>query len=249
VYECSDIPASSASLKHHIPQGHLVGASTSQHQPEPYWPAAESLASASMALMLDEVDYGLILLLADGRVAFMNHAARSELSQSDWLTIKGDVLTIAHSQNADALRLALYDARSKAKRSLITLGWGATLRSLAIVPLMPMKFPPTTLVVLGKSKTCEDLSIQCFAANFGLTLAEVAVLKMLCAGVSPADIAEYNGVAISTVRTQIHSIRAKTAAESIASLVRQITHLPPLVGALRRIGRGATDPGISCAYP
>jgi len=40
-------------------------------------------------------------------------------------------------------------------------------------------------------------------------------------------------VAVSTVRTQIGSIRAKTGAASISELVRQVAVLPPLVGALR----------------
>jgi hypothetical protein len=38
---------------------------------------------------------------------------------------------------------------------------------------------------------------------------------------------------VSTVRTQIGSIRAKTGANSIRELVRQVAVLPPLVGALR----------------
>jgi DNA-binding CsgD family transcriptional regulator len=40
-------------------------------------------------------------------------------------------------------------------------------------------------------------------------------------------------VAVSTVRTQIGSIRAKAGAGSISELVRQVAVLPPLVGALR----------------
>jgi hypothetical protein len=43
-------------------------------------------------------------------------------------------------------------------------------------------------------------------------------------------------VALSTVRTQIGSIRTKTGAGSIRDLVRQVALLPPLVGALRGPG-------------
>ncbi|MEO8311967.1 MAG: helix-turn-helix transcriptional regulator, partial [Caldimonas sp.] len=42
------------------------------------------------------------------------------------------------------------------------------------------------------------------------------------------------GVAISTVRSQIGSMRAKTGAESIRALVRQVAVLPPVKGVLRR---------------
>jgi DNA-binding CsgD family transcriptional regulator len=51
--------------------------------------------------------------------------------------------------------------------------------------------------------------------------------------VRPTLIAQTQGVAVSTVRTQIGSIRAKTGAASISALVRQVAVLPPLVGALR----------------
>ena len=46
-------------------------------------------------------------------------------------------------------------------------------------------------------------------------------------------------VAVSTVRTQIGSIRIKTGASSIRELVRQVAVLPPLVGALRDSRRQA----------
>jgi hypothetical protein len=49
-------------------------------------------------------------------------------------------------------------------------------------------------------------------------------------------------VAVSTVRTQIGSIRAKTGAGSIRELVRQVAVLPPLVGALRGAAGSAQQP-------
>jgi DNA-binding CsgD family transcriptional regulator len=59
------------------------------------------------------------------------------------------------------------------------------------------------------------------------------VLEMLCAGVSPTRIAEVLNVAVCTVRTQIGSIRNKTGADGIPSLVRQVARLPPVMSALR----------------
>jgi hypothetical protein len=40
-------------------------------------------------------------------------------------------------------------------------------------------------------------------------------------------------VGLSTIRTQIGSIRLKTGASSIRALVRQVALLPPLVSALQ----------------
>lgn len=44
-----------------------------------------------------------------------------------------------------------------------------------------------------------------------------------------------HGVALSTVRTQVSSIRAKTGTENISSLVRMVAMLPPMVSALRQV--------------
>jgi DNA-binding CsgD family transcriptional regulator len=59
------------------------------------------------------------------------------------------------------------------------------------------------------------------------------VMAGLCEGRSPNDIADQQGVAISTVRAQIGAIRSKTGSPSIPALVRQLAVLPPLLGALR----------------
>jgi DNA-binding CsgD family transcriptional regulator len=247
VYDCSNTLASSSSLTQAFAPSRSDLLSSNHRQTDPFMAWSESLRSTCMALMLDEIDYGLILLAADGRVAYMNHAAHSELRQQGALTIKSERIKAFRPQDADQLRIVLSDAQLKAKRGLITLGAGLASLTLAVIPLTPLASHAATLVILGKSRVCEDLSIQCFATNFGLTLTESAVLKMLCAGLSPNVIAEQNGVAISTVRTQIHSIRNKTTSDSIASLVRQVAQLPPLVGALRQFSACANQLGMDNA--
>ena len=47
-----------------------------------------------------------------------------------------------------------------------------------------------------------------------------------------AGIARRFGVALSTVRTQISSIRQKTRSSSLRALVRQVALLPPIVSVL-----------------
>ena len=106
---------------------------------------------------------------------------------------------------------------------------------MAVVPLLAEsgEGPHGVLLLLGKRKMCEQLTIEWFARSRSLTVAETTVLKGLCAGLAPQEIAARQGVELSTVRTQIGSIRAKTGSRSIKALVRQISMLPPLVGALR----------------
>ena len=103
---------------------------------------------------------------------------------------------------------------------------------------------------MGKRQMCGGLSVQWFARSHGLTLAETRVLEALSEGLQPSDIAARHGVGISTIRSQIGSIRSKTRSDSIGALVRQVAVLPPLVGALRGQGRGrcaAAAGGLSAA--
>jgi DNA-binding CsgD family transcriptional regulator len=58
------------------------------------------------------------------------------------------------------------------------------------------------------------------------------VLAALCDGDDPSGIARRFGVAVSTVRSQIASIRQKTRSTSIRELVRQVAVLPPIVSAI-----------------
>jgi DNA-binding CsgD family transcriptional regulator len=63
---------------------------------------------------------------------------------------------------------------------------------------------------------CVGLGVQWFARNHGLTLAETRVLEALSEGLLPSDIAVRFGVGISTIRSQIGSIRSKTRSGSMA---------------------------------
>jgi len=195
--------------------------------------AALAPLARCMSHMLDEIDYGMLLVDAEGRVLYMNHAARRELDTSHPLQIAGAAVAAPHAGDAATLQEALADAQ-RGKRRLMTLGRGEQFVGISVVPLNePDVRAGATLLVLGKRQVCEQLSVQGYARSVALTPAETRVLELLCGGVQPTAIAAQQGVAVSTVRTQIGSIRAKTGANSIRELVRQVAVLPPLVGALR----------------
>jgi DNA-binding CsgD family transcriptional regulator len=195
--------------------------------------AAPPGATPWLALMLDEVDYGM-LLVADGTaVLHANHAARHELDATHPLQLVGSELRVARAQDLLPLREALEGSRQRGLRRLVSLGAGAQQVSVAVVPLAGDEATPLTLLVLGKRQVCGALSAHWFARCHGLTPAEARVLAALCEGRRPSEIAAAQSVALSTVRTQIGSVRAKTGAESIRALVRQVAVLPPLLSALR----------------
>jgi DNA-binding CsgD family transcriptional regulator len=197
---------------------------------------------AWLTRMLDEIDYGMLLVTAEAQVTYLNHAARLELDGHHPLQLSGRTLKVHRAQDLTPLHEALAAAQ-RGLRKLVTVGEGEHRVSISVVPLPndDADAGPLTLLVLGKRQMCEQLSVQGFARSVNLTPAETRVLEHLCGGVRPTEIAQRQGVAVSTVRTQIGSIRAKTGAGSIRELVRQVAVLPPLVGALRNGARGLSS--------
>ena len=206
-----------------------VDAAAGQRLPEASW---HWLAAA-----LDELDYGIVLLFDGTHVVHINDAARVELDDRHPLQMQGGELRARLARDVAPLHEAVSDASLRSLRRLLTLGKDAERASISVVPLEAADSGPrAVLVVLGKRSMCESLSVQGFARSYGLTGAETRVLVALCNGTPPAQAATELGVAISTIRSQIGSMRQKTGAESIRALVRQVAVLPPVKGALRQNG-------------
>ena len=188
--------------------------------------------------MLDEIDYGMLLVSADQQVLYLNHAAWLELDGEHPLQIIGHALRAQRGQDVAPLHEALVAAR-RGLRKLLTLGCAEQRVTVSVVPLTAGAQPQAAgqgqsiLLVLGKRQVCQSLALQGLARELRLTAAEARVFEQLCGGVRPAAIARQLNVQVSTVRTQVGSIRAKAGAASIGALLRQVAVLPPMVGALR----------------
>lgn len=201
--------------------------------------AGASMAWRWLTATLDEIDYGVLLLDERGRGIHINHVALRELDEQHPLQLAGRELRARRPVDASLLEAALAGCAQRGLRKLLTLGDAAQQVCVSVVPLERAgpEGQGVVLVMLGKRQVCAELAVQGFARHHDLTPGETRVLMALCAGVEPAEAAEMHGVAISTVRTQIGSIRTKTGASSIRALVRRVAVLPPLMGVLR--GGGA----------
>ncbi|MDC8785665.1 helix-turn-helix transcriptional regulator [Roseateles koreensis] len=197
---------------------------------------ADSLSSHWMSLVLEELDYGVLLLNAAGRVLHCNLIARRSLDDSHPLEIVGNQVRARDPHDVAPLAEALLHAERDGRRCLLRLGEGGERcqrANVVVVPLNRDVSRAAVLLVLERGQLCGDLAAQWFALRYGLTPTETEVLKALSAGIRPNFVAEQQGVAISTVRTQIQSIRAKSGADSIGELMRQLAMLPPLMSTLR----------------
>lgn len=204
----------------------------------PFGLAMPGMSSQWLLRALDELDHGIAIVDGDGRVLHLNHVAQAELDGEHPLRLVAGELRARDGRDALSLREALQGAK-RGLRRMFAVGGDTARMVLAVVPLEvggsgSGSRDGAALVNFSKRRMCEELSVEGFARCHGLTMAETQVLKGLCAGVTPQQVADEQGVKLSTVRTQISSLRAKTGASSIRALVKQVAQLPPMVGALRR---------------
>lgn len=217
--------------------------------PPPWRPPLPPRAAADTAstlarwyeLMLDEIDYGVLLLDGSAQLLHMNHVARCELDDARHpLLLLGRQLGTRDPADRLPLHDALRAATQQRLRRLLLLGQGGDRVAVSVVPLEANANAGqlATQLSLGKRQMCGELAVPWFARSHGLTLTEARVLGSLSEGLHPTEIAVRHAVGLSTIRSQIASIRLKTHCDSIGALVRQVAALPPLVGALRGTARG-----------
>ena len=197
--------------------------------------AASAPASAGvpawMAAMLDALDYGLLLLDAAQHVVHANRAARAALAGNPLGRPWAMALDCRTPGDVAALGQAIEAALERGWRRLVTLRRPGGPSGIAVVPL-PAGGGAAVMLVLSRARSCEALSVHWYARSHGLTQAEERVLEALCAGATPNEVAARLGVAVSTVRTQLATIRAKTGAAGLRELVAGVASLPPIVCAV-----------------
>ena len=210
--------------------------------------AADSPLARWCEQMLDEVEHGVLLLDEDARLLHANYAARRELTADHPLQVLGGRLLARCGGDVPTLHDALLGAARRGLRRLILLGTAAHRVALAVVPLqLPHGRAHAVQVSMGRQQVCGALSVQWYARGHGLTLTEARVLEALCEGMQPNAIAARHGVNLSTIRTQIGSLREKTRSDSIGALVRQVAVLPPLLGTLRGVPAPAEAAALAMA--
>lgn len=190
------------------------------------------IPSSLPELLLDEIECGLIVCDMNRSICFVNQTAQRELASSRVLLRQGSELRSAPAAGG-GLEGAVAQAAQGGKRQLLSLGSGVDRLLVSVVPLRAGTERPRVLLVLRQRQACSELGLEMLAGFHGLTLTERRVMAALLRRCSPREIAEQHGVALSTVRTQIHSIRAKIGTRSIDELLLRAAEVPPVASALR----------------
>ncbi|HUD34607.1 MAG TPA: helix-turn-helix transcriptional regulator [Variovorax sp.] len=202
--------------------------------------ARSTASEGCLALMLDQIDYGVMLLDEAQHMLHVNRAAHAHLARHPGLQALGGVLVADDPRDQAALKAAIKAASTYGLRRMLTIGGETHGLVVAILPLPPADdedaaapaAPKRVLLMMSRHAICSELSAQGFARDHGLSSAEGHVLMGLCLGHPPAEIATLQGVALSTVRTQIANIRLKTHSASIRDLVQRVAQLPPMLSVI-----------------
>lgn len=196
-------------------------------------------AMKQVLAILDQLDHGVVLQFLD-RTTYFNRMASVELEEPGGpLRLEGGALSTSDLGNTDQLQRALCEASTRGRRRVIELHGKARSLTLSVVPADGRaslgEGPVPVLVMLPRLGLCSRLAEQWFASAHGLTRAESNVLSQLWSGCDATGIAALHGVAVSTVRTQIASIKTKTSTRSMRDLLLLAARLPPLVPVAGRV--------------
>jgi len=193
----------------------------------------QAMVGVGLAL-LDEMAYGIVVITLQARILHANHAARHELGRRRVLAAAGNLLQGRTPEDVRILQEALAKA-GDGKRSLVTLsaaeGAGLT---VAVLPLRPdgAGQPARAALMFSRASVCESLMLCFFSRSHGLTATEENVLGILCQGYSAPEVAAQLKVAVSTVRSHVRSLCAKTRSNGVRELVNRVAVLPPVAPAL-----------------
>lgn len=187
-----------------------------------------------LSLLMDELAHGVLVVSLEGRLLHANQAARHELARRRVLGAGERLLTGLSGHDARALHDALANV-ADGKRCLLSLfvGQGPAL-TVAVLPLKEQELsrPSKAALVFARASVCESLMLCFFARSHGLTNTEEQVLGILCQGYSAPEIATQMNVAVSTVRSHVRALCAKTRSSGVRELVKRVAVLPPVAPAL-----------------
>lgn len=197
--------------------------------------ARHARAASDAAAALDRLADGIVLCDRHARVIFANAAARAHGARGDGLVVDGRIGAVQAAVDGELKGLIALQPRPGQPAQALRLpraGGGAFF--LLVAPLAPgvrtgLGLRGAEILVLITSSDGAPMPPAARIARlFGLSVAEADIALALSAGERAEEIAERRGVRLSTVRTQLSAILAKTGTARQAELVRLIGALPRL---------------------
>lgn len=171
---------------------------------------------------LDLVDFGLALYGKDEAPIYLNKLARRICAAEDGIRLSKNSISI---QDRDArIKLDVLLTKIKNRKTPLNTRAGGVVRvlrpsgkqaySMMVIPLSTYKKSGmeniTIAVLIFDPSLNKNSAIKLFTSSYGLTQAESRLALELAKGISMDDFATKRQISITTARTQLRSIFAKT---------------------------------------
>jgi DNA-binding CsgD family transcriptional regulator len=200
----------------------------------------QTVEKARMTETLDALKLGVVLTDADSRILHANRAAQEMIREGGTLRDGRGVLraenTAASAEMKEAIGLAARNESGLGRTGLaVRLSEDYELPVVAhVLPLasgeIRSRLDPAAVAAVFINPAVEDeRSAQTVAATFGLTRAETRVLSRVLAGMTVVEAAADLSVAMTTARTHLDNIFAKTGASRQSELLRLAAQIAPPV--------------------
>lgn len=180
---------------------------------------------------LDELSAAVCIVDKKGRVLLANQAARHDLAFHAPIRIRNGMLfassPLVHDRLRHALDVAFASPRCASGFLTAPSAHDESVRQAMLVPvpetheLATDRRGPVAMFSMCPRRASPDncASREIWSSLYGLTVAEGALLEALIDGVPLSEHASTQGIAMSTARTHVASLLAKTGVNSQARLV------------------------------
>ena len=202
----------------------------------------QTIMATRLEQTVDKLSTGVLLTEDQGRISYMNSSAERLLKNGNALKSLNGRLTTARPGPRETLSRALAESMSghappRTGQYAVPLpddeGGGLIANVLPLEwregrnPLAALR--GVTAVIVQDPAERRAPPLEAFASLHGLTFAEQKVLEHIAGGQPPQQTADELGVSITTVKTHLQKIFAKTATGRQADLVQLLErHTAPL---------------------
>lgn len=195
----------------------------------------EAARAAEDALHL--LDFGVVIVDAAAAPVFVNAEAERIAAAGDVIRLQPRLVEAVAPEAGRALRRLAHDAARGGPGGALLLdrpAGGAPVWT-RIAPLAPSlgaavrrEGDALAMIALGDLGRGGEGCAAILRQTFGLTPAEARLAEDLLAGLSVAESAERHGLAVSTLRFQLHAVLAKTGTRRQAELLQRLGRIPQL---------------------
>ncbi len=177
---------------------------------------------------LDGLQIGLLLTNRRGRVMFANRVAENILRRGDGLTLVRDQLRSARPEDPQRLASLIEGAAGAAPGLDERLGGILALPTSTGTPVTVLVSPcprlgllePAAFVFISQPMGSVAIDEHHVAQRYGLTPAEVKLLRALVDGRRLVEYADSAGTTLNTAKTHLKQVFTKTGSERQADVLR-----------------------------